>query len=98
MFRYISLGTSTRVPRDSINGILPKMGFSCITSLQPQPHPNRTGNGGKRSQRAHFIQAFVSILSPFDKFILARWDQKSSEKHVFYLFHKIKGNELFRLT
>ena len=90
MFRYyISLGTSTRVPRDLISGTLRMV--SCITRLQP--HPSPTGNGASR--RAHFIQYLRFHFFPFEFLLwLSGMDGIKCENHVFIYFQKIKGNEV----
>ena len=86
MFRYyISLGTSTRVPRDLISGAL-RMVF-CITRLQP--HPSPTGNGASR--RAHFIQYLRFHFIPFDIFYFGSQDLRVDGikcENTFYLFPK----------
>jgi hypothetical protein len=65
MFRYhISLGTSTRVPRDLISGALRMV--SCIAS-QGYSRIRARREMGKVAELISF-STFVSISSPFDIF------------------------------
>jgi hypothetical protein len=88
MFRYISLGTSARVPRDLISDTLRMV--SCHHKATAASEPV-TGNGegrGESPSSFHSVPSFPFLFPSLTFFTLALrdgWDQ-GVEKHVFLIY------------